>query len=147
MRNPYQIRLTKPPMTGGSRQYFRRGTDLSRFSQAYLNRIALRLNRRPRKTLGFETPADRPRAVLHYYVNGIKTSQPDSPTGEILRARHQDRYSSNNIFVTIYVHAKPRASGMGVFAGGRTFNGAPNTGGGSLELELSSVLYDEAIAF
>ena len=37
---------------------------LSRFSQAYLNRIALRLNQRPRKTLGFETPADRLRAVL-----------------------------------------------------------------------------------
>jgi IS30 family transposase len=46
------------------RQYFPRGTDLSRFSQAYLNRIALRLNQRPRKTLGFETPADRLRAVL-----------------------------------------------------------------------------------
>jgi hypothetical protein len=37
------------------RQYFPRGTDLSRFSQAYLNRIARRLNQRPRKTLGFET--------------------------------------------------------------------------------------------
>jgi len=47
------------------RQYFPRGTDLSRFSQAYLNKIALRLNQRPRKTLGFETPADRLQAVLH----------------------------------------------------------------------------------
>jgi hypothetical protein len=47
------------------RQYFPRGTDLSRFSQAHLNRIALRLNQRPRKTLGFETPADKLRAVLH----------------------------------------------------------------------------------
>ena len=37
---------------------------LSHFSQAYLNKIALRLNQRPRKTLGFETPADRLRAVL-----------------------------------------------------------------------------------
>jgi len=27
--------------------------------------IALRLNQRPRKTLGFETPADRLQAVLH----------------------------------------------------------------------------------
>jgi len=34
-------------------------------SQAYLNTIALRLNQRPRKTLGFETPADRLRVVLH----------------------------------------------------------------------------------
>ena len=32
------------------RQYFPRGTDLSRFSQDYLNRIARRLNQRPRKT-------------------------------------------------------------------------------------------------
>jgi IS30 family transposase len=32
---------------------------------ANLNRIALRLNQRPRKTLGFETPADKLRAVLH----------------------------------------------------------------------------------
>jgi IS30 family transposase len=46
------------------RQYFPRGTDLSRFSQDYLNRIARRLNQRPRKTLGFETPADRLQAVL-----------------------------------------------------------------------------------
>jgi IS30 family transposase len=30
----------------------------------YLNKIALRLNQRPRKTLGFESPADRLRAVL-----------------------------------------------------------------------------------
>jgi ribonuclease Z len=30
-----------------------------------LNAIALRLNQRPRKTLGFETPADKLRAVLH----------------------------------------------------------------------------------
>ena len=39
------------------RQYFPNGTDLSTFSQRHLNRIALRLNQRPRKTLGFQTPA------------------------------------------------------------------------------------------
>ena len=39
------------------RQYFPRGTDLSGYSQAQLDQIALRLNQRPRKTLGFETPA------------------------------------------------------------------------------------------
>ena len=33
--------------------------------QSYLNAIALRLNQRPRKTLGFQTPADRLQAVLH----------------------------------------------------------------------------------
>ena len=39
------------------RQYFPKSTNLSRYSQADLNRIALRLNQRPRKTLGFQTPA------------------------------------------------------------------------------------------
>ena len=41
------------------RQYFPKGTDLSRYSQIELNRIALRLNQRPRKTLGFLIPAGK----------------------------------------------------------------------------------------
>ena len=41
------------------RQYFPRGTDLSRVSQAQLDQVSLRLNQRPRKTLGFQTPASK----------------------------------------------------------------------------------------
>jgi IS30 family transposase len=41
------------------RQYFPRGTDLSPFSQAQLDQVSLRLNQRPRKTLGFQTPASK----------------------------------------------------------------------------------------
>ena len=62
-RSPWQ-RGSNENTNGLLRQYFPRRTDLSRVSQAYLNKIALRLNQRPRKTLGFETPADRLRAVL-----------------------------------------------------------------------------------
>ena len=62
-RSPWQ-RGSNENTNGLLRQYFPKGTDLSHFSQAYLNKIALRLNQRPRKTLGFETPADRLRAVL-----------------------------------------------------------------------------------
>jgi IS30 family transposase len=40
------------------RQYFPNGSDLAGHSQAYLNVIARRLNQRPRKTLGWKTPAD-----------------------------------------------------------------------------------------
>jgi IS30 family transposase len=46
------------------RQYFPRGTDLSVHSQAHLNQIALRLNQRPGKTLGFQTPASKLQASV-----------------------------------------------------------------------------------
>ncbi len=46
------------------RQYFPRGTDLSGYSQAQLDQVSLRLNQRPRKTLGFETPASKLQASV-----------------------------------------------------------------------------------
>jgi IS30 family transposase len=39
------------------RQYFPKGTDVSRYSQSDLNAVANRLNTRPRKTLGYKTPS------------------------------------------------------------------------------------------
>ncbi len=41
------------------RQYFPKGTDLREFNQEYLDEVAQQLNERPRKTLGFDTPAAR----------------------------------------------------------------------------------------
>jgi len=46
------------------RQYFPRGTDLAPMTQAQLDQVSLRLNQRPRKTLGFETPADKLQASV-----------------------------------------------------------------------------------
>ena len=46
------------------RQYFPRGTDLSPISQEQLDQVELLLNQRPRKTLGFETPADKLQASV-----------------------------------------------------------------------------------
>lgn len=41
------------------RQYFPKKTDLSIYSQGDLDKVSLKLNQRPRKTLGFYSPADK----------------------------------------------------------------------------------------
>ena len=57
-QSPWQ-RGSNENTNGLLRQYFPKGTDLAHFSQASLNRIALKLNQRPRKTLSYRTPADK----------------------------------------------------------------------------------------
>lgn len=62
-RSPWQ-RGSNENTNGLLRQYFPKKTCLSGYTQADLNRIAKKLNNRPRKTLGFQTPADKIAEVL-----------------------------------------------------------------------------------
>jgi IS30 family transposase len=62
-QSPWQ-RGSNENTNGLLRQYFPRGTDLSGYSQAQLDQVALRLNQRPRETLGFQTPASKLQASV-----------------------------------------------------------------------------------
>jgi IS30 family transposase len=62
-QSPWQ-RGTNENTNGLLRQYFPKKTDLAGYSQADLNKVALRLNQRPRKTLGFQTPASKLQASV-----------------------------------------------------------------------------------
>jgi IS30 family transposase len=67
--SPWQ-RGTNENTNGLLRQYFPKGADLTDYPAAHLDAVATQLNGRPRKTLGFKTPAE----VLTQLLSGDQTA-------------------------------------------------------------------------
>ena len=67
--SPWQ-RGTNENTNGPLRQYFPKGTDLSAVDGADLTAVAFTLNTRPRKSLGWRTPAEALDQFLHSHATG-----------------------------------------------------------------------------
>ena len=71
--SPWQ-RPSNENTNGLLRQYFPKGTDFTRYGPEDLDAVARALNERPRKTLGYKTPAEAMNELLSAASTGVATT-------------------------------------------------------------------------
>lgn len=80
----------------------------------------------------------------------VQAGQPDAAhvmLREIFEWRRDNREVSPYVYLVIYARSIAYRAGDPFFGGGRTFNGRPGSGGGIVDLELSSLLEDRPYRF
>lgn len=86
-----------------------------------------------------------------YYVS--PDSRPGGSDGlerklkELFESRNDNRFDSLFIYLILYVRPSSGAKVGAQIGRGRTFNGRPNTGGGAVEMEFSSLVSDKPYRF
>ena len=86
----------------------------------------------------------------NYYTvqRGVKKSDSAHKIlNELFDVYDDNRMDSNCIYLVLYARPNNASIKSSILGGGRTFNGMPNSGGGYVEMELSSLLNDKPYAF
>ena len=86
------------------RQYFPRGTDLAPITQAQLDLVELRLNQRPRKTLGFQTPASKLQesVATSTYMRGQSKDGATSEASRTVKSCRRPFLTGSQLFLQLH---------------------------------------------
>jgi hypothetical protein len=82
----------------------------------------------------------------HSYYDDHFSKEPDVAhlvVRELFEWLGDDRYSSRSVYLQIYARPSAYPINDDYFAGGRTFNGPPNTGGGVIQMELAFLMGED----